>query len=301
MPTTVTLSATSLFASTSAPMILPSRIFSTVSAAAATSASWVTRTMVWPPECRRLRSSITSWPPAESRAPVGSSANKRVGSLASARAMARRWRWPPDSTPGMAETCSPIPSRSSRSAPHLGRFPLASRDDGRQGNVLEHLGPRADPALRFAIATESRHFAAMDQAMACATGIAAHSVTIFPFRSTRSAGSASAVAAKAKRQDTRIPIMFRPRLAAPGRLSQLRRGGDCSGRSGACIRGLVAHGIVHAAAEYRFGLSKLLTAADVPGEPRRPTGVDPCDGNAGESSGSLPLLASAPRDGASCN
>jgi hypothetical protein len=29
--------------------------------------------------------------------------------------------------------------------------------------------------------------------------------------------------------------------------------------------------------------------------------VDPCDGNAGESSGSLPLLASAPRDGTSCN
>jgi hypothetical protein len=38
--------------------------------------------------------------PWESRAPVGSSASSRVGSLARARAMASRCRWPPDSTTG---------------------------------------------------------------------------------------------------------------------------------------------------------------------------------------------------------
>ena len=58
---------------------------------------------------------MTSWPPSESSAPVGSSASSRVGSLASARAMASRCRWPPDSTPGTAAALSPMPSRSSRS------------------------------------------------------------------------------------------------------------------------------------------------------------------------------------------
>ena len=38
-----------------------------------------------------------------------------VGSLASARAIASRWRWPPDSTPGACLALSPMPSRSSRS------------------------------------------------------------------------------------------------------------------------------------------------------------------------------------------
>ncbi len=97
------------------PTIRPSRIRTTRSAASATSGSWVTRMMVWPPWCSRRISSITSWPPSESSAPVGSSASSRVGSLASARAMASRWRWPPDSTPGTAEALSPMPSRSSRS------------------------------------------------------------------------------------------------------------------------------------------------------------------------------------------
>ena len=46
---------------------------------------------------------------------MGSSASTSVGSLARARAMARRWRWPPESTPGAALALSARPSRSSRS------------------------------------------------------------------------------------------------------------------------------------------------------------------------------------------
>ena len=96
--------------------IRPSRIRTTRPAAAATLASWVTRTIVWPPPCSRRSSSMTSSPPSESSAPVGSSASSRVGSLARARAIASRWRCPPDSTPGTARALSAMPSRSSRSA-----------------------------------------------------------------------------------------------------------------------------------------------------------------------------------------
>ena len=75
----------------------------------------MTRMMVWPPSCSRRSSSMTSSPPSESSAPVGSSASSSVGSLARARAMASRWRCPPDSTPGTAPALSLMPSRSSRS------------------------------------------------------------------------------------------------------------------------------------------------------------------------------------------
>ena len=69
---------------------------------------------------------------------VGSSASSRVGSLARARAMASRWRWPPESTPGTAAALSPMPSRSSRSrARRLGHLALAAGDDRRQRHVLE--------------------------------------------------------------------------------------------------------------------------------------------------------------------
>ena len=52
---------------------------------------------------------------SESRAPVGSSASSRRGSLASARATATRWRSPPDSSPGRwsVRSCSPTSSSSS--------------------------------------------------------------------------------------------------------------------------------------------------------------------------------------------
>src|ERR1700722_6752206 len=88
-------------------------------AADATPASCVTRMMVCPPACRRHSSSMTSRPPSESRAPVGSSASNNVGSLASARAMASRCRCPPESRPGTVPALSPIPSRSRRSRARL--------------------------------------------------------------------------------------------------------------------------------------------------------------------------------------
>src|ERR1035438_10381463 len=86
----VTLAPRSGGAAAGGVTIRPSSIRTTRWAAAATWASWVTRTMVWPPPCSRLSSSMTSWPPSESSAPVGSSASSRVGSFASARAPAEQ-------------------------------------------------------------------------------------------------------------------------------------------------------------------------------------------------------------------
>ncbi len=108
-------------------------------AASATGWSWVTSRIVWPPACRRRNSSSTSSPPSESSAPVGSSASSSVGSLASARAIASRWRWPPDSAAGACFALSPMPSRSSRSRARVsaGRA-LAAGDQRRHHHVLEH-------------------------------------------------------------------------------------------------------------------------------------------------------------------
>jgi len=75
--------------------------------------------IVCPPACSRRNSSRTSWPPSESNAPVGSSASTSVGSLRSARAIASRCRWPPDSTPGTAFALSP------RRAGRAGRAPAS--------------------------------------------------------------------------------------------------------------------------------------------------------------------------------
>src|SRR5439155_23802928 len=78
--------------------ILPSRIRTTRRAWAAMSASWVTRITVLP--CCQMRSNaaMISSPVAVSRLPVGSSARMMLGRLTSARAIATRCRWPPDSS-----------------------------------------------------------------------------------------------------------------------------------------------------------------------------------------------------------
>src|SRR4029453_8532206 len=75
----------------------PSARNSTWSAKAAEFGSWVTMTMVWPywSTERRMKPS-SSVPEAESRLPVGSSANTIAGLEASARAAATRCCWPPD-------------------------------------------------------------------------------------------------------------------------------------------------------------------------------------------------------------
>ena len=44
--------------------------------------------------------SMTFWPVTESSEPVGSSAKTTCGCATSALAMATRWAWPPDSSPG---------------------------------------------------------------------------------------------------------------------------------------------------------------------------------------------------------
>ena len=80
---------------------------------------------------------------AESRLPVGSSASRIDGSLTRARAMATRWRWPPESSLGwwfmrVAEA-HPL-QRLARPLP-----PLGAREAGvdqRQLDVVQGVGAR---------------------------------------------------------------------------------------------------------------------------------------------------------------
>src|SRR6266545_509285 len=64
------------------------------------SPSWVTRTTVMPSRFRSWRMAMTSTLVRVSRFPVGSSARISTGSLTSARAMATRCCWPPESCDG---------------------------------------------------------------------------------------------------------------------------------------------------------------------------------------------------------
>ena len=67
----------------------------------ASSWSWVTNTVVtWTSSCRRRSQSRSSLRTLASSAPNGSSSSSTVGSTASARASAMRWRWPPESCDG---------------------------------------------------------------------------------------------------------------------------------------------------------------------------------------------------------
>ena len=99
------------------PSARPSRIRMIRPAAAATSGACVTMMIVWPLACSCRRSASTSCAPSLSRAPVGSSASSRSGSLTSARAIASRWRWPPESALGGLPAVLADASRSSRSRP----------------------------------------------------------------------------------------------------------------------------------------------------------------------------------------
>ena len=62
--------------------------------------SWVTSTSVCPPALSCRSSRPISCPVAVSSAPVGSSASSSSGAFTSARAIATRCRWPPDSRAG---------------------------------------------------------------------------------------------------------------------------------------------------------------------------------------------------------
>ncbi len=69
-----------------------------------------------------LTGSITVRLVAESSAPVGSSAKSSAGRLASARAMATRCFWPPDSSPGWWPARSLMPTCSSSSLARAARW-----------------------------------------------------------------------------------------------------------------------------------------------------------------------------------
>ena len=95
--------------------IRPSTSTRTRSAIAAAAASWVTMTTVWPSSSTAVRSRPrTSSLECESRLPVGSSAKTTDGSLISARAIATRCCWPPESSAGRWSRRSPIPIAATR-------------------------------------------------------------------------------------------------------------------------------------------------------------------------------------------
>ena len=78
----------------------PSRKVSSRDAKAAMSCSCVTTTMVMPLRLSSCSSAMISTLVVESSAPVGSSARISLGSLTSARAIATRCCWPPESCDG---------------------------------------------------------------------------------------------------------------------------------------------------------------------------------------------------------
>ena len=74
--------------------------------------SWVTQTMVMPSSARPIMVSRTSLIISGSSALVGSSNSMIFGFMHSARAIATRCCWPPDSWPGYFFACSGILTRS---------------------------------------------------------------------------------------------------------------------------------------------------------------------------------------------
>src|SRR5690606_35057957 len=78
----------------------PSRRTTTRRACCATPGSWLTSPPGWPWAWSSPNTLIMWTLVAESRLPVGSSASRIDGSLISARAIATRWRWPPESSLG---------------------------------------------------------------------------------------------------------------------------------------------------------------------------------------------------------
>lgn len=95
----------------------PSSIRMTRSAIRAISGLWVIMTMVWWNSWLVvLRRPITSSLVLVSRLPVGSSARTRAGLAMRALAIAVCYLWPPDSSPGRADSRSPSPSVSTSSS-----------------------------------------------------------------------------------------------------------------------------------------------------------------------------------------
>ena len=141
----------------------PSARKRTRSAISAACASCVTITIVCPSSSAEARKSSRISPPVfESRLPVGSSANTTVGWETSARAIATRCCWPPDSSDGRCRRRSVRPTRSSRFSKN-DRVGLLAGDRQRQRHVLlggqhrqevEELEDEAD-----VLAAQQRHVA----------------------------------------------------------------------------------------------------------------------------------------------
>ena len=132
-------------------------------ARAAMSCSWVISTIVRPSRLSSSSRSSTSAVEVESRLPVGSSARIIAGSVTSARAMATRCCWPPESSPGLWSARSARPTWSSateRPLASLGRCDAAvdqrqldvapRREVGEQVELLEHEADEAGCARRRA-------------------------------------------------------------------------------------------------------------------------------------------------------
>ena len=129
----------------------PSSISRRRRARAPSAASWVTTSSVTPPAFSCSSRRITSSPVARSRLPVGSSASSIAGCMMVARAMATRWRWPPDSWSGRwsARSARPKPSSARRTRcvalarrqagqHHRQRDVLGGRQPRHQVEALEH-------------------------------------------------------------------------------------------------------------------------------------------------------------------
>src|SRR4051794_8156194 len=133
LPRCASCSATSsALGAWSIPAMRPSARRMTRSACAAATGSWVTITTVWPSaSTTSRRSASTPRPVVVSSAPVGSSANTTSGRVTSARAIATRCCWPPDSWEGRwrRRWSSPTRAATSRTSARRGRRP--SRRSGR--------------------------------------------------------------------------------------------------------------------------------------------------------------------------
>src|SRR4051794_29268534 len=116
-PRCASCSATSsALGASSVPTSRPSASRITESACAAATGSWVTITTVWPSASTTSRSrASTSRPVRVSSAPVGSSANTTSGRVTSARAIATRCCWPPESCEGRWRRRSLSPTRAATS------------------------------------------------------------------------------------------------------------------------------------------------------------------------------------------
>ena len=122
---------------------LPSRTLTLRLAATATSLSWVMRTIVRPDRCSSWSSASTSAPDAVVEVPGGLVRQDHRRPVTSARAIATRCCWPPDSSTARGAAGPPSPSRASaRGRAAVALVPADARVQQRHGHVLQRARPR---------------------------------------------------------------------------------------------------------------------------------------------------------------